>query len=1346
MRLLQNVAQTAALVMLVILTAGSAWGQSIQLSPADQTIGWNDNVTYDVTITNVTQLQASHFELTFDNTKLEYVSASNGSVFDGDAFFKQLLTTSGTTSKLTIDQAVAGGSPVGGTGTLTLATIVLKGIDGVSGSALGLTSSLRRPDNTIIVAPPAGGTVTVNNASPVITGIDPISKTVEDDPFLLTVTGSSFTASSVVNVDGVPLATTYVSSTELRVSNVSAGTVAGTIPVTVVNPAPGGGISGAFFITVLPGTPTTVQVETAADGSGTIAPVQSIASGMTLTVYAITRTVGGIFVENVSADAWALENVTGTVVSGDLVPAGDGKSAVFTAHGIGTATIKATSGALTTTSSGTITVTPGTPAKLAFAQQPTTAVAGVIISPPITARIEDAAGNLVTEETRPIHIQIENNPGSGILNGTQDVNAVGGIATFNDIRTETAGIGYTLKVSDTADPPLTVAISDAFDILPTSVNHFNFNTIPNQVTDVPFSVTITAIDNFGNIATGFAGTGTFSASAGSIAPVTSNAFVAGVLTQSVTVTGIAAGVTIGINDGSSHTGTSNPFNVTTGVATKILVETAADGSGTVVPAQSLVSGGTVTVYAVARDASNNFIENIAAETWSVESPSGGVVQGDLVAAPDMKSAVFTGHLIGTGSLLASKSGMTPTGSGIITVTVGEAARMTFGQNPTNAVAGVPIVPPITVRVEDAAGNLVTTDTRNVYLDFGNNPGASGLFGLNSLSAVGGIATFDNIYLDKVGVGYTLVAASTAMPALITPTSTPFDIAQGPLHGFAFNAIAAQTAGTPFSITITAIDEFGNTVPGFTGSVNLTSTAGAVTPAASGNFTAGTLTLNVTLPGFGIGRTITADDGAGHTGISGTFDVTSAPQVYLKAAALTSSSSILFPNTSWKVTGYEDNDWSFAAPALTFTIVPEPGMIFSSSAITLSWAEGEIEYSGAAAGNIAGLSFLATPGTNQVTITCSAAGDVVAAEGDYIATVSFTTLKPGHATMTIADADFTRSGIGAFAVTTHNGEVKAYLGDVASPMLPSGVDESQGDGKIDIMDLTLWSASYWSGVTGGSGMANYKVKYDVGPTTTGYVWGLPVVDAEIEFEDLVIFSIEYGLSANATLPKAAELSKEPVELSLGEPVVMGNETRIGVMVGGAVNDIRATHLALTGQFGKFLGAEKGSLLQNYATPVLVMSRSQEEQIIVDLAVAGLDAQGISTSGELVVLRFEGTPAVRLTSHEVRNSQNLTLAAIKVKGPGEATPTSYRIAQNYPNPFNPSTTIGYEIPAAGEVRLDVYNMLGERIATLVNEIQEAGYYRVQWNGRDMDQRPVASGVYFYRMQSGQFSSVMRMLLLK
>ncbi len=98
-------------------------------------------------------------------------------------------------------------------------------------------------------------------------------------------------------------------------------------------------------------------------------------------------------------------------------------------------------------------------------------------------------------------------------------------------------------------------------------------------------------------------------------------------------------------------------------------------------------------------------------------------------------------------------------------------------------------------------------------------------------------------------------------------------------------------------------------------------------------------------------------------------------------------------------------------------------------------------------------------------------------------------------------------------------------------------------------------------------------------------------------------------------------------------------------------------------------------------------------------------------------------------------------------GDATaPEEFALMQNYPNPFNPSTTIVYQLPQAQAVNLTIYDLNGRAVHQLVNEEQAAGSYSVRWDGNDEYGRPVASGVYFYRMQAGEFRQSRKLLLMK
>ncbi|MFO7445119.1 MAG: T9SS type A sorting domain-containing protein [Ignavibacteriaceae bacterium] len=92
-------------------------------------------------------------------------------------------------------------------------------------------------------------------------------------------------------------------------------------------------------------------------------------------------------------------------------------------------------------------------------------------------------------------------------------------------------------------------------------------------------------------------------------------------------------------------------------------------------------------------------------------------------------------------------------------------------------------------------------------------------------------------------------------------------------------------------------------------------------------------------------------------------------------------------------------------------------------------------------------------------------------------------------------------------------------------------------------------------------------------------------------------------------------------------------------------------------------------------------------------------------------------------------------------GKLNDLNYNLSQNYPNPFNPVTSITYSLPKSGMVTLKIYDMLGKEIAVLVNEEKQSGIYKATWNASD-----IASGVYFYKITSGEYSKTNKMLLLK
>jgi len=135
-----------------------------------------------------------------------------------------------------------------------------------------------------------------------------------------------------------------------------------------------------------------------------------------------------------------------------------------------------------------------------------------------------------------------------------------------------------------------------------------------------------------------------------------------------------------------------------------------------------------------------------------------------------------------------------------------------------------------------------------------------------------------------------------------------------------------------------------------------------------------------------------------------------------------------------------------------------------------------------------------------------------------------------------------------------------------------------------------------------------------------------------------------------------------------------------------------------------------------------------------------ALGSPPNGELPLTvagtLYDGTAFEGVDCVVIINSPYITL-----EKPRAAIPESYVLKGNVPNPFNATTTITYGLPEAGQVSLKVYNLMGQEVATLVDGKQEAGYSSVTWNAGD---KP--SGIYFYRIQAGDFTESVRMILVK
>ena len=93
-----------------------------------------------------------------------------------------------------------------------------------------------------------------------------------------------------------------------------------------------------------------------------------------------------------------------------------------------------------------------------------------------------------------------------------------------------------------------------------------------------------------------------------------------------------------------------------------------------------------------------------------------------------------------------------------------------------------------------------------------------------------------------------------------------------------------------------------------------------------------------------------------------------------------------------------------------------------------------------------------------------------------------------------------------------------------------------------------------------------------------------------------------------------------------------------------------------------------------------------------------------------------------------------------------PDEFALYQNYPNPFNPATRLRYDIPENSHVNIKIYDLIGRKVKTLVNQTQDAGFKSIIWNATNDYGKPVSAGIYLYQIQAGEYISTKKMVLLK
>jgi hypothetical protein len=334
----------------------------------------------------------------------------------------------------------------------------------------------------------------------------------------------------------------------------------------------------------------------------------------------------------------------------------------------------------------------------------------------------------------------------------------------------------------------------------------------------------------------------------------------------------------------------------------------------------------------------------------------------------------------------------------------------------------------------------------------------------------------------------------------------------------------------------------------------------------------------------------------------------------------------------------------------------------------------------------------------------------------------------------------------YGPVTSVGQARAtnyWLGDVAN-----GIDSWEPDGSVTVNDINKLAGQYGSG----SPWPEHFDWCDVGPTDDQSRLGVPLPDEFLDFEDLIIFAMNYGEVAPRVVPFLSEPAHEALALSLVEMrVTPTGEVDVAMRLDGNVGEVKglSAEVAFDRSQLEFVSARLSDEMLSPLAEVFFWCGSEPGRAQVDLAVLGTGVT-IGGSGEVVVLTFRalgGGYALEFGEVLLRGAENEDLAAaLEGLESLPAAPTAFRLSQNVPNPFNPETTVTYEVPQASEVTIRVYDVTGKLVRTLVEGAVEPGRYVASWDGTNDVGESVGSGVYFCVMDAPAYHAAEKMVLLK
>ncbi len=309
-----------------------------------------------------------------------------------------------------------------------------------------------------------------------------------------------------------------------------------------------------------------------------------------------------------------------------------------------------------------------------------------------------------------------------------------------------------------------------------------------------------------------------------------------------------------------------------------------------------------------------------------------------------------------------------------------------------------------------------------------------------------------------------------------------------------------------------------------------------------------------------------------------------------------------------------------------------------------------------------------------------------------------------------------------------GTLNYHLGDVSN-----GITAGQGNNHVLAEDISLLGIHYPALLGPGDPLAYL----DVGPTTDHSVNALPTTDNRVDFEDLIVFALNYSVtSAPAAATRATLPDRDALSLATPEVPAPGQTFDVPVLFSGR-GDVHGVSLALgwDASVVEPVAIDGGALLARQPRPVVALPAGPAA---IDVALLGAGA-GIGGEGVLAHATFRvlaaGDPGLAITRAEARDAENrqIVFDAGDAVDAAPAPPARTAFASVSPNPSPGGLRVAFTLARPGRVSLAVFDLAGRRVRELFDETREAGVHRVAWDGRDAAGHAVPAGLYVLRLDA-------------